>query len=52
MGTDKVLVKINPEGKYIVNADKSINMEELKPNTRVGNIIYQIKLNHTSFEIR
>lgn len=36
MGTDKVLVKINPEGKYIVNADKAINMEELKPNTRVA----------------
>ena len=51
MGTEKVLVKINPEGKYIVNVDKGINMEELKPNTRVGNYIHKIKLNQNSFEI-
>jgi len=36
MGQDKVLVKINPEGKYIVQYDKSIPLEDLKPNTRVA----------------
>jgi 26S proteasome regulatory subunit T6 len=32
----KVLVKINPEGKYVVEIDKSININDLKPNTRVA----------------
>ena len=36
MGRNKVLVKINPEGKYIVSLDKSIKLEDCKPNTRVA----------------
>jgi len=36
MGKDKVLVKVNPEGKYVVAVDKSIKIEECTPNTRVA----------------
>jgi 26S proteasome regulatory subunit T6 len=36
MGKHKVLVKINPEGKYVVSIDKSIKIEECKANTRVA----------------
>jgi len=36
MGKDKVLVKINPEGKYVVSVDKSIKIEDCTPNTRVA----------------
>ncbi len=36
MGKNKVLVKINPEGKYVVSIDKSIKIEECKANTRVA----------------
>ncbi|KAM3146941.1 26S proteasome regulatory subunit 8 A [Paramecium bursaria] len=36
MGKNKVLVKVNPEGKYVVTVDKSIKIEECKPNTRVA----------------
>jgi len=36
MGKDKVLVKINPEGKYVVSIDKNIKIEECSPNTRVA----------------
>ncbi|CAD8120976.1 unnamed protein product [Paramecium sonneborni] len=36
MGKDKVLVKVNPEGKYVVTLDKSIKIEDCKPNTRVA----------------
>merc|ERR1711966_188249 len=36
MGQKKVLVKINPEGKYVVDIDKGIDIHELKPNTRVA----------------
>lgn len=32
----KVLVKINPEGKYIVDIDKDIKIEDCQPNTRVA----------------
>merc|ERR1719219_3398206 len=32
----KVLVKINPEGKYIVDIDKDIKIEDCLPNTRVA----------------
>lgn len=32
----KVLVKINPEGKYIVDIDKEIKIEDCLPNTRVA----------------
>jgi len=36
MGQNKVLVKINPEGKYVVDLDKGIDINALKPNTRVA----------------
>lgn len=36
MGQNKVLVKINPEGKYVVDLDKDIDIKECQPNTRVA----------------
>ena len=36
MGLDKILVKINPEGKYIVKLDKSIDVSKLIVGTRVA----------------
>ncbi|CAD8179294.1 unnamed protein product [Paramecium octaurelia] len=36
MGKDKVLVKLNSDGKYVVTLDKSIKIEDCKPNTRVA----------------
>ena len=36
MGKNKVLVKINPEGKYVVSLDKSIKIEDCKANCRVA----------------
>jgi 26S proteasome regulatory subunit T6 len=36
MGKDKVLVKVNPEGKYVVAVDKNIKIEDCTPNTRVA----------------
>lgn len=36
MGQKKVLVKINPEGKYVVDIDKDIDINDLKPNTRIA----------------
>ncbi|ELA46824.1 26S proteasome subunit P45 family protein [Vavraia culicis subsp. floridensis] len=36
MGKNKVLVKTQPDGKYMVDVDEKINMEELKLNTRVA----------------
>ena len=36
MGKNKVLVKITPEGKYVVNIDKNIKIEECIINTRVA----------------
>jgi len=36
MGQKKVLVKVNPEGKYVVDIDKEIDINDLKPNTRVA----------------
>jgi len=36
MSEQKVLVKINPEGKYVVGIDKGIDIHQLKPNTRVA----------------
>eukprot|EP00743_Colponemidia_sp_Colp-15_P000436 GILK01000497.1.p1 GENE.GILK01000497.1~~GILK01000497.1.p1 ORF type:complete len:393 (-),score=77.30 GILK01000497.1:955-2133(-) len=36
MGKNKVLVKVHPEGKYVVDIDKSINIAECTPNTRVA----------------
>jgi len=36
MGKTKVLVKVPPEGKYVVDVDKSIKMEDIVPNLRVA----------------
>eukprot|EP00586_Coscinodiscus_wailesii_P017278 CAMPEP_0172517364 /NCGR_PEP_ID=MMETSP1066-20121228/284585_1 /TAXON_ID=671091 /ORGANISM="Coscinodiscus wailesii, Strain CCMP2513" /LENGTH=418 /DNA_ID=CAMNT_0013299345 /DNA_START=118 /DNA_END=1371 /DNA_ORIENTATION=+ len=36
MGQKKVLVKVHPEGKYVVDLDKGIDINALKPNTRVA----------------
>jgi 26S proteasome regulatory subunit T6 len=35
MGQNKVLVKVHPEGKYVVDLD-NIDINELQPNTRVA----------------
>lgn len=32
----KVFVKIPLEGKFIVNVDKNVNIEDIKPNYRVA----------------
>jgi len=31
MGKSKVLVKVHPEGKYVVDIDKDIDIAELTP---------------------
>lgn len=36
MGKKKVLVKVNPDGKYVVDLDKSIDINACTPNTRVA----------------
>ncbi|EER88603.1 hypothetical protein BDA96_10G239100 [Sorghum bicolor] len=36
MSKSKVLVKVHPEGKYIVDVDKSIDIAKLTPSTRVA----------------
>jgi len=36
MGKNKVLVKVNPDGKYVVEVDKKINIADCTPNTRVA----------------
>jgi 26S proteasome regulatory subunit T6 len=36
MGKNKVLVKINPEGKYVCSIDASIKIEDCIVNTRVA----------------
>merc|ERR1712000_143682 len=36
MGKSKVLVKVNPDGKYVVEVDKKINIADCTPNTRVA----------------
>jgi len=36
MGKTKVLVKVNPEGKYVVDLDKDIDINKCLPNTRVA----------------
>lgn len=33
---EKVLVKVNPEGKYVVDIDKDIDVNKCTPNTRVA----------------
>jgi len=36
MGKKKALVKVNPEGKYVVDVEKHIDTNKLTPNTRVA----------------
>lgn len=36
MGKTKVLVKVHPEGKYVVDLDPKIDMAKVTPNTRVA----------------
>jgi len=36
MGKDKVLVKVTPDGKYVVDLDKDIDINKCTPNTRVA----------------
>lgn len=36
MGKKKVLVKVHPEGKYVVDIDKNIDIAKVTPNTRVA----------------
>ena len=33
MGKNKVLVKVHPEGKYVVDLDKNINMADVRSST-------------------
>merc|ERR1719155_136719 len=32
----RVLVKVGPDGKYVVDVDKDVNIEDIKPNCRVA----------------
>ncbi|XP_043651686.1 26S proteasome regulatory subunit 8 [Drosophila teissieri] len=36
MDKNKVLVKVHPEGKYVVDVDKAINIKDVTPNSRVA----------------
>ena len=36
MGKAKVLVKVHPEGKYVVDVDKAVDMATLTPGARVA----------------
>jgi 26S proteasome regulatory subunit T6 len=36
MGKKKVLVKVGQEGKYVVDIDKDISIDDCKPNTRIA----------------
>merc|ERR1711862_98941 len=36
MGKNKVLVKVNPEGKYVVDLDKNVDISKVTPTTRVA----------------
>ena len=36
MGKTKVLVKINPDGKYVCDLDTGIDIADCKPNLRVA----------------
>ena len=36
MGKSKVLVKVHPEGKYVVDVDKAVDMATLTPGARVA----------------
>eukprot|EP01006_Ploeotia_vitrea_P042571 TRINITY_DN66636_c11_g9_i1.p1 TRINITY_DN66636_c11_g9~~TRINITY_DN66636_c11_g9_i1.p1 ORF type:complete len:416 (-),score=29.50 TRINITY_DN66636_c11_g9_i1:173-1360(-) len=44
MGKEKVLVKVNPEGKYVVGIDKDIDIAKITPMTRVA-------LRHDSYQL-
>ncbi|XP_033165503.1 26S proteasome regulatory subunit 8 [Drosophila mauritiana] len=36
MDKNKVLVKVHPEGKYVVDVDKTINIKDVTPSSRVA----------------
>jgi ATP-dependent 26S proteasome regulatory subunit len=36
MGKNKVLVKVHPEGKYVVDIDKDIDISKMNPGARVA----------------
>ena len=36
MDKKKVLVKVHPEGKFVVDIDKNIDMNSITPNARVA----------------
>ena len=36
MGKNKVLVKVHPEGKYVVDIDKNIKIGDITPGARVA----------------
>ncbi|KAH8280889.1 hypothetical protein KR054_003111 [Drosophila jambulina] len=36
MDKNKVLVKVHPEGKYVVDVDKNINIKDVTPSSRVA----------------
>lgn len=36
MDKKKVLVKVHPEGKFVVDIDKNIDINDIKPNCRVA----------------
>lgn len=36
MGKNKILVKVHPEGKYVVDLDKSLQTSDIKENARVA----------------
>lgn len=36
MGKEKILVKVGQEGKYVVDKDKEIDIEDCKPNARIA----------------
>lgn len=36
MGQSKILVKVNPDGKYVVEIEKDIDVNKCTPNTRVA----------------
>jgi hypothetical protein len=52
MGKNKVLVKVHPEGKYVVDIDKNIDITKCTPTVRVAlrNDSYQVRISeHSSF---
>ena len=54
MDKKKVLVKIHPEGKFVVDIDSKIKIDDVKPNTRVAlksdsYVLHKILPNKVSF---